>query len=212
MAKQINIENYKRIKFSRIIDEAGNQDTNRFDIKVPHDTDMSVDDHNSIYINELVNTFVNLPTVDREAFVEYQMEKYGTDAERWLKEVSGMINDYHDDIVGFNIADDFQNIIASKLNTVPISDLQWDANDTDLLELIVALTETRSLKNVSRKHIVAVFERVFNIQLKDYDSKISKAANGRKNTVPSFTAKLAVAWEEYVKRIEAKSDKKRPTI
>jgi len=83
------------------------------------------------------------------------------------------------------------------------SKLSWKATDTDLLELIVALIETNSVllndSKLSRKELVRNFEQIFSINLKDFESKLTRATERKKDTSPYLT-KLKLAFDNYCER------------
>lgn len=79
--------------------------------------------------------------------------------------------------------------------------MKWHGTDTDLLELIVALLETESLRNMddrklSRKEAVKLFEEIFSFQIKDPESKLSRATERKMNYSPFLTA-LKEAFDKY---------------
>jgi hypothetical protein len=65
--------------------------------------------------------------------------------------------------------------------------LRWEKHDVDLMELIVALKESNSIKikegKNNRTDIVNQFEHFFDFKLKDAESKLSRATD-RQNTSP----------------------------
>ena len=87
------------------------------------------------------------------------------------------------------------------------NDLLWNKNETDLLELIVALTETKSITNsdgnLSRKDVYEIFSQIFNTPLKDAESKLTRATNRKKDVSPYLTS-LKVAFDNYAIKKEDK--------
>lgn len=204
MVFQKHIKNYKGINFSKIIVGeilADDQEPFEFDINMPDKEGIDNVEYQEIYINSLISMLALTPTIKRTDFIDYQIAKYGNNADNWLNEVSGMINDYHNEInnLGNNLAEDYKKIINAKLGIVPISNLEWSGSDTDLLELIVALMETKVIKDVSRKEVIHSFQHLFNFEIKDAESKLSRARS-RKETSShkTFTESLKEAWDGYV--------------
>ncbi len=78
--------------------------------------------------------------------------------------------------------------------------ISWAKSDTDLLELITALNETRSIKrdgnSLTRKEVVEFFSAIFNIQIIDSESKHSRATERKKDVSP-FLSSLKQAFDDY---------------
>lgn len=91
----------------------------------------------------------------------------------------------------------------------PNIDLNWEKTDTDLIELITALLETKSISNSkgfpTRKDAIDLFTRVFNHPIKDAESKLSHATNKSSYASPYLTA-LKEAVINYVKMKEERRD------
>jgi hypothetical protein len=89
------------------------------------------------------------------------------------------------------------------------NDLLWNKNETDLLELIVALTETKSITNsdgnLSRKDVYEIFSQIFNTPLKDAESKLTRATSRKKDVSP-YLSSLKDAFDNYAIRKENKLD------
>jgi len=79
----------------------------------------------------------------------------------------------------------------------------WEASDTDLLELIVALVESGSLQNstksILRKEVIEFFSEIFGLEIKDAESKLSRATDRKKDLSP-FLTKLKLNFEKYVQK------------
>jgi hypothetical protein len=62
-----------------------------------------------------------------------------------------------------------------------MSILKWQKTDTDLLELVTALFEsgsiTNSTKDLTRKEAINVFMQFFGVEIKDVESKLSRATS-----------------------------------
>ena len=80
------------------------------------------------------------------------------------------------------------------------SEIFWYKSDTDSLELIVSLIESgainNSTKNLTRKDAIAFFKNIFNLQIKDAESKLFKAANRKKDQAP-FLESLKKSFVDY---------------
>nr|MBK9653132.1 RteC domain-containing protein [Bacteroidota bacterium] len=88
----------------------------------------------------------------------------------------------------------------------PQPTFKWNKNDVDLLELITALAETKAIVNTNgesvRSEIVAFFENVFNMEIKDAESKLSKATE-RIRSIHPFLDKLIKNFKEYCEKKDA---------
>ncbi len=88
------------------------------------------------------------------------------------------------------------------------SEYIWTASDTDLMELIVALIETKSLqredgKKLTRVELVEYFQELFGIEMKHAESKLSHTGD-RIKEISVFLQKLKLAFENYVQKKEEK--------
>ena len=86
--------------------------------------------------------------------------------------------------------------------------MEWKASDTDMLELIVALLESNSIRLngeiPSRKELVSTFEQIFSLKLKDFESKLTRATERKKDTSP-YLGKLKQSFDDYcLRKIERK--------
>ncbi|MDP4238647.1 MAG: RteC domain-containing protein, partial [Bacteroidota bacterium] len=89
----------------------------------------------------------------------------------------------------------------------------WNVSATDLLELIVALYKTESLKRTdgssfTRKELIDYFQDLFGLEIKDVEIKLARATN-RKMTMTPFLDKLKVAFENYAEVKEEKQQKRK---
>jgi hypothetical protein len=98
-----------------------------------------------------------------------------------------------------------RQIVGSKKNF----DLEWCKSDTDLLELITALLETRSISNgkgnLSRKDAIDLLSKVFNISIKDPESKLTRATSRKKDVSP-YLSSLKEAFDNYSIKKDNKLD------
>ncbi|MFZ2286794.1 MAG: RteC domain-containing protein [Bacteroidales bacterium] len=84
-----------------------------------------------------------------------------------------------------------------------ISSLTWEVYDTDLLELVTALVESGSIQNstksLTRKEAIAFFCEIFSLEIKDSESKLSRATERIKEVSP-FLTKLKNSFDQYAKK------------
>jgi hypothetical protein len=90
---------------------------------------------------------------------------------------------------------------------------QWSASDTDLLELIAALYQHKSIqrkdgKALTRKELIDYFQTIFGMDIKDVEGKLAKATNRKLNMTP-FIDGLKSAFESYVNVKDEKQRKRK---
>lgn len=93
------------------------------------------------------------------------------------------------------------------------SDYVWKSSATDMLELITALYQNKSIerrdgKLLTRKEITEYFQQMFDIEITDIEGKLNKATNRKINQTP-FLNNLAVQFVNYAEGKEAKMQKRR---
>jgi len=90
--------------------------------------------------------------------------------------------------------------------------LKWQKTDTDLLELVTALFEsgsiTNSTKDLTRKEAINSFMQFFGVEIKDAESKLSRATN-RKKDVSQYLTNLKTTFEDYAKAKDERLDSQR---
>lgn len=209
MKKQITIDNYKNLTFTKIIYEhsAGPGDEkNKYDILMPIDDELSEESENSIYINELIYKMFTLPTINREQFIDYQISLYDNNSQQWLKEIDGMLNDYSEKINSYQnfLAEDFRAIIQQRVHfPTRLPELTWNFSDLDLFILTKALYLIKAI-DTDKEHpanqntIEMIFSKLFKIEekAKDASRKLSSLKE-RKPGYIDFMQKLNEAWEKY---------------
>lgn len=84
----------------------------------------------------------------------------------------------------------------------------WNPSDTDLLELVAALHKNDTFKRkdgrpLTRKELVAYFQQIFNLEIKDVEGKLNRAT-GRKRNMTPFIDSLKCAFESYAEEKEGK--------
>jgi hypothetical protein len=138
--------------------------------------------------------------IKEDLFIKHIISKYITDHKIAVEQTARMIKNYESaverkDFLIVNNADRTQY------------DLVWNKTDTDLLELITALIETKSISNskgnLSRKDAIGILTEVFNHNIKDAESKLSRATERKKDISP-FLASLKDAFDSYVTKKEEK--------
>lgn len=98
--------------------------------------------------------------------------------------------------------------VYTKMKTTTVQHLNWKGSDTDLLELIVALLEKDSLrdnndKKMTRKDAIKLFEGIFQMEIKDPESKLSRVS-ARNTGSLHYLDHLKAAYDDYLKRKEEK--------
>lgn len=91
------------------------------------------------------------------------------------------------------------------------SNLMWKGTDTELLELIQALLETKKIslphKEISRKDAIRIFEQIFSFEIKDAESKLSRATERKMDNSPFLTS-LKEAFNRYCELKEEKKNQR----
>ncbi|MCB2218990.1 MAG: RteC domain-containing protein [Bacteroidetes bacterium] len=97
---------------------------------------------------------------------------------------------------------DFKHYLSpAKSDSPPLEDyLNTNMTDTEVLELVTALHESRSINNkkgdLTRKDAIAIFEKFLGKKIKDAESKLSRAT-ARKKEVAPFLKKLYDTFVKY---------------
>jgi hypothetical protein len=119
-----------------------------------------------------------------------------------------------------NILKDVQKKLSLEQIKIPglvmdkgdMSTLIWQKNDTDLLELVTALFEsgsiTNSTKDLTRKEAINAFMQFFGMEIKDAESKLSRATS-RKKDVSQYLTNLKTTFEDYAKAKDERLDSQR---
>ena len=89
---------------------------------------------------------------------------------------------------------------------------EWTASDTDLLELIAALYQGKSIqrkdgKTLTRKELIDYFQTIFGMEIKDVEGKLARATNRNANT--PFLDNLAQEFRNYASEKMAKQRKRK---
>ena len=92
-------------------------------------------------------------------------------------------------------------------NSLLKSNLIWTKSDTDLLELITALMEIKAINNIdhnlTRKDAIEIFSKIFGREIKDAESKLSRATERKKDISP-FLNSLKESFDNYAIKKEQK--------
>jgi hypothetical protein len=87
------------------------------------------------------------------------------------------------------------------------SNLNWARSDTDLLELVTALFEMKAINGrqypLSRKESIEIFSNFFGREIKDAESKLSRATERKKDISP-FLSSLKESFDNYAIKKEQK--------
>lgn len=220
MKKPITIDNYKNLTFSKIICEyyAGPGDEkNQYDILMPIDEDvyssLSAEEihkveieRSSLYFNQLLRKFEELRNVDRERFIEFQLMNFGKLSQNWMFEVYDFLDEYENDINSIRpkMAEEFKEMIDVHLKRtkVSLSNLKWEASDTDFVVLTKALLRSESIKRTDgkklyQKELDLAFEQFLNVEVK-YKKDLLGSAKRMKIETNNFLTKLRQAWQAYI--------------
>jgi len=90
---------------------------------------------------------------------------------------------------------------------------EWTASDTDLLELIAALYQNKSIqrkdgKALTRKELIDYFQTILGTEIKDVEGKLTRAT-GRKINMTPFLDSLKIAFVSYAEEKEEKQRKRK---
>lgn len=97
-----------------------------------------------------------------------------------------------------------QDVAEKAVATTPqqcIPQYVWKSSDTDLLELVAAIYQNRSIerkdgKTLTRKELVDYFQQIFDLKIKDPEGKLTRATSRKLNITP-FLDTLKIAFENY---------------
>ena len=89
----------------------------------------------------------------------------------------------------------------------------WNSSDTDLLELLAALYQHKSIqrkdgKALTRKELIDYFQIIFGTEIKDVEGKLTRATGRKINTTP-FLDSLKIAFVSYAEEKEEKQRKRK---
>lgn len=89
----------------------------------------------------------------------------------------------------------------------------WKSSDTDLLELVAAIYQNRSIerkdgKTLTRKELVDYFQQIFDLKIKDPEGKLTRATSRKLNITP-FLDTLKIAFENYGQEKDEKQRKRK---
>jgi hypothetical protein len=89
----------------------------------------------------------------------------------------------------------------------------WNSSDTDLLELLAALYQHKSIqrkdgKALTRKELIDYFQTIFGMEIKDVEGKLTRATGRKINTTP-FLDSLKIEFVSYAEEKEEKQRKRK---
>ncbi|MEI6556368.1 MAG: hypothetical protein WCL70_12330 [Paludibacter sp.] len=98
------------------------------------------------------------------------------------------------------------------LQAVTTVQYQWAASGTDLLELVTALYQNKSIerkdgKALTRKELTEYFQTIFGLEIKDVEGKLTRATGRNANT--PFLDKLAQEFRNYASEKMRKQSKRK---
>jgi hypothetical protein len=141
------------------------------------------DEDNDRFVTELIYFFLNRKNEVIESAISFLENKI-----KWLE----MIKDQSIDSINVNLKS---------------SDLVWTRSDTDLLELVTALYEIRAINHsqhpLTRKEAIEFFSKFFDRDIKDAESKLSRATERKKDVSP-FLKSLKESFDNYAIKKEQK--------
>lgn len=84
------------------------------------------------------------------------------------------------------------------------TDFLWNGSDTDLLELMTSIYELELIvrkdrKKATQKELIGLFEKLFDLEIKDPRSKLSKTVH-RKKGEPNILERMVRAYSDYTSR------------
>lgn len=157
---------------------------------------------------------------DGEAHEKYRKEKireYEENRESKLEEYNNKKSTVQEIIIALknvhkNLSLEQIKIPGLVMDKGDMSTLIWQRNDTDLLELVTALYEsgsiTNSTKDLTRKEAINAFMQFFGMEIKDAESKLSRATS-RKKDVSQYLTNLKTTFEDYAKAKDERLDNQR---
>lgn len=165
------------------------------------------------YCKALIAKFAELSKSQFKEFVEYQLslvidkKRWVTDLEKFTELNIELINLKQTGLVE-HISKIIDGYLNQAVDNISIENkLHWNGNDTDLLELVVALTQTGIITNKvgksPRTEVLSVFEGLFGITVKESEKKLEAAAKRKRDKAP-FLKSLVLAFEKYTNRYENK--------
>ncbi len=164
--------------------------------------------------------FINQRTHDFKQFRLEQSRLYPTKVDEYLNkhyphfldlckiELEKLENDWEID----RKIRDAETPVTRIVNETPFADYSWKATQTDLLELIASLHLCKAIvrrdgKELTRKELVDNFGLLFQIEIKEAESKLGKATD-RKSPTASFTHQLQQAFANYCNKENKHTQKK----
>lgn len=159
--------------------------------------EMKREEELKMYVNQMYIFSQGLMIQNNEYYNQLE------DEEEEEKLISGNINMHLSVFLSF-MARDYQIFLNEKLlkfgSRLNLPDVRWKADSVDLIEMLVALQETESINKpdgkLTRKEAYKFFEAIFNFELKDPDSSLSKAKLRKKDQSP-FLESLKNAFVIY---------------
>ena len=105
-----------------------------------------------------------------------------------------------------------QQIETNQLKPPTSATYSWNANVTDLLELVAALHKENIIvrkdkKEPTRKELTEFFRGLFDVQIKDEEGKLNRATN--RNDKTPFLDRLKKAFENYGQEKEEKQRRRK---
>ena len=191
-------------------------ESNNSKIEVLKDIFLVLNEHNKLYVYDqitLLEPTVRKWEILRNLAVKVKFVPVEKNVDNWYYDyrISEYLKTqkYHVENIIKYISTRLEYSNLKFLNKNASRNIKWKATDTDLIELIVALLETNSIvsndNKISRKELIAEFSAFFGITIKDFESKLTRATERKKDNSPYLT-KLKQAFENYC---ESKLDRQK---
>ena len=173
----IKVEEMLSEKFKRVKLECKSKENNEFE-------DISLDSDHTIEISEMIT-------------IQDKINKY---EKIWIETIKELKPEIESIIENIKQEEEDKNLIKSEKSDKLKTEICWEGNDTELIELVTALYEggyiNNKKENLSRKDAFIFFGNIFNQPMKDAESKLSKAIAIRKDPTP-FLDNLIKAFIGY---------------
>jgi hypothetical protein len=93
-----------------------------------------------------------------------------------------------------------KTMVIDPQNALDTSTIKWNKSKIDLIELITALVETKSIlkdnKPITKENLVRLFSESFNIDLSDFEKDLNQAKKRKKEKAP-FLKSLSEEFTNY---------------
>ena len=165
------------------------------------------------YCKAVIAKFAEISKSQIKDFLNYQLSLIN-DKKRWLVDLEKLIdiNPGPFNKIRPSLQSEISSCLTDLLNRnenefKPQNRLIWKGDDVDLLEVIIALTESKAITNLQgktvRSEILKVFEEIFGLTIKDANKKIGSAIGRKRDNAP-FLKSMLEAYENYARQAKNK--------